>query len=187
MKKKKTAVTKSEIKPVIRSIILAQESHWAISRTLNTLTITRKAEFNKVADKSAEMGEGASECASGSQKCTGARPIFVPKPKSINTKDNLSQKGSKSAAFLYSCAKSRVFISPCAMFKNIIPTKASAIPIEQINTYFHAASIECFVLLKYIRYALESVVASTKIHAIPRLLDKIVPVIASTKTIIINE
>ena len=33
------------------------------------------------------------------------------------------------------------------IFKNIIPTNASAIPIEQINTYFHAASIAFFVLL----------------------------------------
>ena len=36
--------------------------------------------------------------------------------------------------------------NPVAIVKRIIPTKAKAIPIEQINTYFQAASIECFVL-----------------------------------------
>jgi hypothetical protein len=35
-----------------------------------------------------------------------------------------------------------------AMFNKIIPTNAKAIHIEQINTYFQAASIAFFVLLK---------------------------------------
>ncbi len=31
------------------------------------------------------MGDGASECASGSHVCTGTRPIFVPYPRTAST------------------------------------------------------------------------------------------------------
>ena len=52
-----------------------------------------------VADNNAEIGLGASACASGNQKCTGASPIFVPIPNIINTKDNFNQKGLNDCAF----------------------------------------------------------------------------------------
>jgi GNAT superfamily N-acetyltransferase len=42
-------------------IILAKSSKLAISVILNTLTITKKAEFNNVADNNADIGDGASE------------------------------------------------------------------------------------------------------------------------------
>ena len=42
--------------------------------------------------------------------------------------------------------KYKEFRLPVAKVKRIIPTNAKAIPIEQIKTYFQAASIECFVL-----------------------------------------
>ena len=45
-----------------------------------------------------------------------------------------------------SLLKYNEFKLPVAQVNKIIPTKARAIPIEQINTYFQAASIECFVL-----------------------------------------
>ena len=65
--------------------------------------------------------------------------------------------------------------------RRIIPTKARAIPIEQINTYFQAASIECLVLWKYIKYALARVVPSINTHAAPRFELNIAPVIENTK------
>ena len=38
----------------------------------------RNAQFNTAPESSAETTDGASLCASGSQVCSGARPIFVP-------------------------------------------------------------------------------------------------------------
>ena len=58
------------------------------------------AEFKRVADNKAETGDGDSECASGSQKCTGASPILVPNPNNINIKESFSQKILKNWAFL---------------------------------------------------------------------------------------
>ena len=63
--------------------------------------IIRKAQFNNVADNKALIGDGASACASGSQKCTGASPILVPIPNNIKTNHNLSQNGVNWDAFLY--------------------------------------------------------------------------------------
>ena len=80
-----------------------------------------------------------------------------------------------------------VFTEPVAIVSKIIPTNANAIPIEQINTYFQAASIECFVLLKQIRYALAKVVASINTQESPKLLLKIAPVIAITNINVIPE
>ena len=67
---------------------------------------------------------------------------------SINTKDNFNQNELKLAAFTYNSSKNNVLRFPVATVRSIIPTKANAIPIEQINTYFQAASIECLVLWK---------------------------------------
>ena len=92
----------------------------------------KKAEFKSAAESRAETGEGDSECASGSQKCTGASPIFVPIPNKTNTKDNLSQKGLKVVAFANKSWYASEFIFPVAIVRRIIPTNASAIPIEQI-------------------------------------------------------
>ena len=40
---------------------------------------------------SAETGEGAAGCASGSQMCNGRRPAFAPKPKSARKNAMLGQ------------------------------------------------------------------------------------------------
>ena len=72
--------------------------------------------------------------------------IKVMIPNIINTNANFNQNGLKLCAFAYKSTKLSEFILPVANVSKIIPTKAKAIPIEQINTYFQAASIECFVL-----------------------------------------
>ena len=76
---------------------------------------------------------------------------MVPIPNSIKTKDNFNQNGLNIVAFLYKSSKYKEFKLPEAKVKSIIPTKAKAIPIEHIKTYFQAASIECLVLWKYIK------------------------------------
>ena len=107
--------------------------------------------------------------------------IFVPIPNNINTKDSFSQNGLNTEALLYKSLKNNEFKLPVATVNKIIPTKAKAIPIEQMKTYFHAASIECFVLWKYIKYALANVVPSMKIQETPKFVLKIAPVIENTK------
>ena len=67
----------------------------AIIIILNTFNIIRKAELRSVAESKAEIGDGDCACASGNQKWTGAKPIFVPIPNSMNTKDSFNQSGSK--------------------------------------------------------------------------------------------
>jgi hypothetical protein len=42
-------------------------------------------------DISAEMCEGATGCASGSQACSGARPAFMPKPRKARAKATPAQ------------------------------------------------------------------------------------------------
>ena len=107
---------------------------------------------------------------------------MVPKPIIMKTKDNFSQNGFIKDGFKYKSLKNNEFCLPVAIDRRIIPTKANAIPIEQINTYFHAASIECFVLLKNIRYALARVVASINTQDKPRFVLNIVPVIENIKS-----
>jgi len=104
--------------------------------------------FSKVPESKAETGDGASECASGNHAWNGAMPTFVPNPTKINANDNFSQKGFISDACLYRSLKNKESIDLLPIERSIIPTKARAIPIEQINTYFQAASRDDFFFSK---------------------------------------
>ena len=47
---------------------------------------------------SAETGEGAAGCASGSHTCSGRRPAFAPKPNSARKNPTDAQAGDSAAA-----------------------------------------------------------------------------------------
>jgi len=60
-----------------------------------------------------------------------------------------------------------------------MPTKAIEMPIEQINRYFHVASSEASDLLKYMRYELDNVVASTNTQSSTRCVLSMTPVMVA--------
>ncbi len=57
----------------------------AMSSVCLTRQATSRTVGSSAADSSALIGAGASLCASGSQLCTGAQPIFVASPAMIST------------------------------------------------------------------------------------------------------
>src|SRR5699024_9532593 len=105
------------------------------------------AVFNNTPDNIALIGEGASLCASGNQKCKGANPAFVPYPISTKTKAMVTHIGSKSAAISIKTVQLNASYvlettSVEAANKNKIPKSASVIPKLPIIKYFQAASSE---------------------------------------------
>jgi hypothetical protein len=64
---------------------------------------------------------------------------------------------------------------------NMMPSMAKAIPTEQIKRYFHVASKDKRLQLKYINGALDIVVASTANHRRPKWRAVIARVMALKK------
>ncbi len=95
-------------------------------------------------------GLGAWLCASGSQKCMGARPTLVPRPIMKNMAANFMNTGFRLTALATRDGHSREAspgITPeDAAYSIAIPKSASVMPTEQSMMYFHAASVACWSL-----------------------------------------
>ena len=127
----------------------------------------RKAQLSRAPESRAEAGLGASLWASGSQVCMGASPILVPKPMSTKRKPVFSQSGSSRSATLFSEVKVRGISRPARSSERVMkkkPSRARAMPTEQMSTYFQVASRAFFERLMKISGALARVVASMAIH-----------------------
>ncbi len=61
---------------------------------------------------SAETGDGAAGCASGSQTCSGTRPALAPKPSSARQNAIVAHSGSRRAARMASNVKCQ--LPPCS-------------------------------------------------------------------------
>src|SRR3989338_2408658 len=134
------AAITSDNKPMIRNKSRAKAACPAAAQICKTLKIPKKAQFNKAPDKSAETGDGASMCASGSQVCMGASPILVPYPTKRKITLNFNQGMASEEALFKSTSKKTVSPLLAATARNNVPRRARAIPAEQINRYFQVAS-----------------------------------------------
>jgi len=105
---------------------------------LNNISCTRsrprKAEFNSAPESSAETGEGASEWASGSHAWIGAMPIFCPQADKDKCKRDLEPKWIYFGMRVHiKSLKNKEWMCRLPIERTIMPTNASAIPIEQIK------------------------------------------------------
>ena len=97
----------------------------------------------------------------------GASPILVPKPMSTKRKPVFSQSGSSRSATLFSEVKVRGISRPARSSERVMkkkPSRARAMPTEQMSTYFQVASRAFFERLMKISGALARVVDSMAIH-----------------------
>src|SRR5262249_29555083 len=97
-------------------------------------------------ESNAETTDGDSLCASGSHVCKGASPILVPYP-TRKKRNAASTQGtwSRAADRTRSATVKAVGALPpweAATASRKLPSKAKAIPTEQISRYFQVASSE---------------------------------------------
>ncbi len=133
-----------------------------VERHATTSTAGRSA-----LERRADTGGGASECASGSQLCTGAQPIFAARParRSTNATESWSDAVSIEASELHESPP-----SPPSTWgaMSTIPSSANPSPSVVRTRYFQPASRAEARPLKPTRSAEAAVVASISSQAMPR-------------------
>src|SRR6266849_2972221 len=160
-------ITDNSPNPVSR--LLVNHGSTAASITAFQRAMAYMATARSTPDIMAERGDGASECASGSHVCIGARPALVPYPTTRNANARCNSSGcSDGAAFRSTVQLSDPGTSPAvdtkSKYANTVPVNAKAMPTEQIRMYFQDASTEAFVRVKGITIAEVMVVASIATH-----------------------
>src|SRR5260370_18141314 len=100
-------------------------------------------------DIRAEIGEGASEWASGSHVCIGASPAFVPYPMRRNANASCSSCGCSDGAVArrtvqFSDPGTSPAVAAKSKYAKTVPVNAKAMPTEQINSDCQDAPTRAF-------------------------------------------
>src|SRR5712692_2704048 len=90
--------TSTDNKPNAVSRLFVKEGFTDVSITAFQRAIAYIATASSAPDIKAEMGDGASEWASGSHVCIGASPAFVPYPTRMNANASCSSWGCSDGA-----------------------------------------------------------------------------------------
>src|SRR2546425_3660111 len=146
----------------------------AASTTLFQRAIAYTPTASSTPDIIAEIGDGASECASGSHVCIGARPALVPYPIRMNANASRISSGWSDGAALRSTSQfrapgTRPAVETKSKYARTVPVNASAMPTEQIKRYFQEASTEALVRSIGMATADAIVVASIATHMSAKL------------------
>ena len=129
--------------------------------------------FNKTAESSTLITEGALACAWGSQVWNGTMPALAAKPIKIKMKANVKSRGDIVPACFISVSQFSVPVPVAClvMAKRIIrPIIEKSIAVEAVNTYFRAATIFSLAFRVTMSTAERMVVNSSNIQKSAKLL-----------------
>src|SRR5216684_6599471 len=161
--------TSTDNKPNAVSRLFVNQGFTDVSITPFQRAIAYIATASSAPDIKAEIGEGASEWASGSQVCIGASPAFVPYPMRRNANASCSSCGCSDGAVArrtvqFSDPGTSPAVATKSKYASTVPANAKAMPTEQIKRYFQDASTDALVRVNGITMADVIVVASIATH-----------------------